>query len=652
MKSIPIDSWTKEHAEELYGIPNWGCDYFSISPEGNVEIIAPPVSTDSNTTHPEKPPPARVAFIDIIKAMRERELDMPLLLRIENLLDHRISYLNQSFAKAIAGSGYQNHYRGVFPIKVNQQSHVINEITHFGSQYNHGLEAGSKAELIIALANINDDDAYIICNGYKDAEFIDLGLHAVKLGVECFFVIETPSELPTIIERSKRLGVKPKLGVRLKLASKVDGHWSADSGDRSIFGLNTIQLMDLIEQLKAANMLDCLQLMHFHLGSQIPNIRNIRTGMSEACRYYVELVREGVPLQYIDLGGGLAVDYDGSQSNDTHSMNYQINEYCVDVVEAIMEALDPENIPHPVIITESGRATIAYSSVLLFNILDISHFDPAPLPKVLPVDSHDMIRNLFDVVENINKHRLQESYNDATHYRDEMRELFHRGQINLRERALGENIYLSIMQRIVNKLPELDRIPQELEHLGEELADIYYGNFSVFQSLPDAWAIDQIFPVMPLHRLNEAPTREAIIADITCDCDGKIDLFSTLNGEQRRTLPLHPLKNGDDYYLGVFLVGAYQETLGDLHNLFGDTNVASIRINQDNSFDVVTEFQGDSIADVLSYVEYNPSRLQQDFRDIAERAVKAKKISVADRQLMLKDFNESLRGYTYYEDSI
>jgi arginine decarboxylase len=639
LKSIPLDQWTKDDAEDLYGINNWGADYFAISPEGEVEIVVPTQKGES-----------RVSFKAVIDAMRERDLEMPVLLRIENLLDHRISLLNQAFATAIKDAAYQNVYRGVFPIKVNQQHQVIQEISYFGSQYNHGLEAGSKAELIIALAHIKDNDGYIICNGYKDAEFIDLGLHAIKLGVNCFFVIETPSELPTIIARSQAMGVKPKIGVRLKLASKVDGHWSEDSGDRSIFGLNTIQLIALTEELKQANMLDCFQLVHFHLGSQIPNIRNIRSGMLEACRYYVELVKEGAPLHYMDLGGGLAVDYDGSRSSDTHSMNYQLSEYCSDVVEAIMESLDPLNIPHPVIITESGRATIAYSSVLLFNILDVSHFDPSPLVIEVDCDVHEMVENLQSVADNIQLDRLQETYNDAVHYRDELRELFRRGQVTLRERAVGENSFLVTMQRIVNKLPELDRIPPELESLGEELADIYYGNFSVFQSLPDAWAIDQIFPVMPLHRLNEAPTREAIIADITCDCDGKIDLFASPDGEKRRTLPLHPLKQGEDYYLGVFLVGAYQETLGDLHNLFGDTNVASIRVNTDNSFDVVNELHGDSIADVLSYVEYDPAQLQKNFRNIAERAVKAGKITVADRQRMLKDFSDSLRGYTYYED--
>jgi arginine decarboxylase len=648
LKSIPHNPWTIDDAASLYGINNWGSPYFTIADDGNVQIVAPSNYGNGNGTDA-----AKISFLDVIAGLRERGLEMPVQLRIENLLDHRISCLNNAFAKAINESNYQNHYRGVFPIKVNQQHHVIEEIARFGSRYNHGLEAGSKAELIIALSHITDNDAYIICNGYKDSEFIDLGLHAVKLGVKCFFVIETPSELPIIIERSRALGVKPYLGVRLKLASKVDGHWSEDSGDRSIFGLNTIQLMNLVEQLKTAEMLDCLQLLHFHLGSQLPNIRNIRSGMLEACRYFVELTQEGVPLQYMDLGGGLAVDYDGSQSNNTHSMNYSLDEYCVDIVESIMEALDPLDIPHPVIITESGRATVAYSSVLLFDILDVSHFDPQPLPESLSEDQHELIHNLLYVantvsLEPVRGHRVQENHNDAVHYRDEIRELFRRGQISLRDRALGENIFLNVMHRIVNVLPQLERIPAELERLGEELADIYYGNFSVFQSLPDAWAIDQIFPIIPIHRLNEEPTRIAIIADLTCDCDGKIDHFIGQDGVQN-TLALHPLKENEDYYLGAFLVGAYQETLGDLHNLFGDTNVASIRINQDSSFDVVTELEGDSISDVLSYVEYQPEVLKRRFRDIAENAVRAGKITINERQNILNDFAASLQGYTYYE---
>lgn len=649
LKHLPPHSWSTPDAETLYGINNWGADYFTISDNGEVDVAAP---TSSGVV--------RVSLMAVIDALKERDLNMPVLLRVENLLDNRISLLNQVFNTVIAQAAYQNEYRGVFPIKVNQQQHVIEEVSRFGSQYHHGFEAGSKAELIIALAHITDNDAYIICNGYKDAEFIDLGLHAIKLGVKCFFVIETPSELPTIIERSRALGVQPLLGVRLKLAAKVDGHWSDDSGDRSIFGLNTIQLMALVEQLKQAKMLNCLQLLHFHLGSQIPNIRNIRGGMLEACRYFIELVGEGVPLQYLDVGGGLAVDYDGNRANDYHSRNYDLHEYCADIVYTIKEQLDAHDIAHPVIISESGRATAAYSSMLLFNILDVSHFDPLPLAATTVESLPEIVKNLYEVADNValsdaKQHRrqdsrLQENYNDAIHYRDELREHFRRGQVSLRERAEGENVFLTIMQRIAQILPTLERIPQELEHLGEELADIYYGNFSVFQSLPDVWAIDQIFPIMPLHRLNEAPNRSGILADLTCDCDGKIDLFVAPETPSSRTLPLHSLKPGEDYYLGVFLVGAYQETLGDLHNLFGDTNVVSIRINADGSFDVVTEFHGDSIADVLSYVEYQPQQLQKKFRDIAETAVKTGKINVTERQRMLNDFAASLRGYTYYEE--
>lgn len=622
---------------DLYHINDWGAGYFSVSDEGEVLVQGS-----------QEPGAKPVSLMQVVQGLCERGLDMPVLLRVENLLDHRISILNEAFAYAIQTAGYQNEYRGVFPIKVNQQSHVIDEIAHFGARYHHGLEAGSKAELIIALSTLEDTEACIVCNGYKDEEFIDLGLAARQLGFRCFFVIETPTELPIIIERSRVLGIKPLIGVRLKLAAKVDGHWNADSGDRSIFGLSTAQLIDIVDQLKAEGMLDCLQLLHFHLGSQIPNIRNIRTGVLEACRYYVDLVKEGAPLGYLDLGGGLAVDYDGSRTNDTHSKNYSLEEYCADIVEAIMETLDAEEIAHPVIISESGRATVAYSSILLFNVLDVGHFEPTPIPDNPDEDAPELIHRLYDAIAMLDERTVQECYNDALYYRDEAREMFRRGQLNLRMRALAENIFLDIMQRIVNLLPTLSRVPVELEGLRESLSDIYYGNFSVFQSLPDTWAIDQVFPVMPIHRLNEVPTREAIIADLTCDCDGKIDHFASPE-TTRTTLPLHPLKNGDEYYLGVFLVGAYQETLGDLHNLFGDTNVASIRTHPDGSFEFVREMHGDSISDVLSYVEYHPQSMVERFRNTAERAVRDGRISVADRQRMLEAFNASLRGYTYYE---
>lgn len=627
-------SWTTEDSSALYRVADWGAGYFSVSDKGELQVN--PVLNDSDVN---------VSLVDIISGIRERGMDMPVLLRIENILNNSISRINEAFAEAIEQAGYQSYYRGVFPIKVNQQCHVIEEVARFGSRYHHGLEAGSKAELLIAMANIRDDDSYIVCNGYKDEEFIDLGLRACQLGVSCFFVVETLSELTLILQRSKVLGIEPLIGARLKLATMVDGYWSKDSGDRSLFGLSTTQLISVVDQLKREGMLDRLQLLHFHLGSQITNIRNIRTGVQEACRFYADLVKEGAGLGYLDLGGGLAVDYDGSRSNSCHSKNYQLNEYCVDIVEEIMATLDPLGIKHPVIITESGRATVAYSSMLLFNCLGVTHFDPVPLLAGQADEQHELMNNLRWVLETVTTTNLQECHNDALYYRDQVREGFRRGELNLRATAQADNIYLAILQRIMKLLPEAERIPAELEGLSESLADIYYGNFSVFQSLPDSWAIGQVFPIMPVHRLNEQPTRQAIIADLTCDCDGRIDRFI---GDQR-TLSVHPLKEDEDYILGIFLVGAYQETLGDLHNLFGDTHVVSARINADGSYDFVREIEGDSIADVLNYVEYEPRLLLERFRNTAEQAVKLGKITVAARQQMLEAYSASLRGYTYFE---
>lgn len=630
-------NWSARQSADLYGVREWGGGYFDISDQGDAVV---------NAIVGEKT--VSVPLINIINGMKERGLEMPAILRIENLLDHRIKALNEAFADAIEQGKYNSHYRGVFPIKVNQQCHVIEEIANFGQHYHHGFEVGSKAELIIALSQSRDHDSLIICNGYKDAEFVELGLYARQMDIPCFFVLETPAELPTIIERSHALGIEPLIGVRIKPSIVVDGHWNSGSGDRSIFGLSSNALLDIIEQLKQANMLHCLQLLHCHLGSQLPNIRNIRSGVLEACRFYIGLINEGAPMGYLDLGGGLAVDYEGAHANSTHSMNYQMQEYCVNIVETIQESLDPEGVDHPVIVTESGRATVAYSSLLLFNVLDVRTHQPLPLPDVLPEDSHELLSNLFAVPRLLNVKNFQECYNDALYYRAEIRELFRRGQATLRDRALADNITLAVLAGITALLPELGRVPPEIEQLPELLADIYYGNFSLFQSLPDIWAIDQVFPVMPIHRLSEKPDRQAIIADITCDCDGKIDTFSSPEGP-KNTLPLHALKDNEDYILGVFLVGAYQETLGDLHNLFGDTNVVSVHIDGDDSFHFVREFHGDSIADVLSYVEYDPNTVQEQFRRVAEQAVREGKISVATRQKMLNAFKESMRGYTYFE---
>ncbi|MDO3388791.1 biosynthetic arginine decarboxylase [Gilvimarinus sp. SDUM040013] len=637
MNDSQANLWSAKQSAELYGIDEWGSGYFGISDNGNVEVRA-------QGDHGQ----VAVPLTDIIDGLSQRGLQMPVLLRIENLVDSRLSILNESFAHAIATTGYQGQYRGAFPIKVNQQSHIVEEIARFGERYNHGLEAGSKAELMIAMSVLQNRESLIICNGYKDAEFIDLGLQARKLGFKCIFVLETVAEVKLVIERSRALDVDPIIGVRLKLSTKVDGHWAEDSGDRSLFGLTTKELVEIIDLLRAAELIHSLQLLHFHLGSQIPNIRNIRAGVLEACRYYIEMVGEGAPLSYIDLGGGLAIDYDGTSSVSGHSRNYSVEEYCVDVVEAIAQQLDAHELPHPTIVTESGRATVAHTSVLLFNVLDVGHFNPGPIPEQLPEKLHEQISNLWYTVKGVKLEKLQECYNDVIYYRDQVRDCFFSGEINLRDRAFAENLCLVGLQKIVELIPQMKRIPPELEELPEQLADIYYGNFSVFQSLPDSWAINQVFPVMPIHRLDEKPSRQATIADLTCDCDGKLDKFAGPEGETN-TVSLHPINPDEEYYLGVFLVGAYQETLGDLHNLFGDTNVASVRINGDGSLDFVHELHGDSISDVLSYVEYDPQSMFRQFRMAAEQAVRDGRITVSDRQQMLAAYSESLRGYTYFE---
>jgi arginine decarboxylase len=637
IKSEPLGRWNKEKSEELYGIKNWGAGYFSISEGGNV-VVDPFLKHDFTA----------VSLIDIISGVRERGLDMPVLLRFENLLDSQISYLNNSFREAMDKLNYKSEYRGVYPIKVNQQQQVVEEVTKFGQRYHHGLEVGSKAELVAALSLMKDKEACLICNGYKDEEFIDLGLYAVKMGFKCFFVIEIPGELDIILERSKALGVQPNIGIRIKLSARAGGHWTESGGDRSIFGLNMSQVISLVDKLKEMNMLDSVKLLHYHLGSQVPNIRDIRSAVLEAARVYAELVKEGAPMGYLDLGGGLAVDYDGSNTNYTNSRNYSVEEYCTDIVEAVMSTLDSSDVPHPIIVTESGRTTVAYYSILLFNVLDVEKFEEYGIPDKIDEDVPEQIKNLFEVNKNLSLKNIQECYNDALYYRDEIRDMFKHGRISLRERAFSEKIFWNTINQIAKEKKRLKNAPPDLEDIESAIADIYYCNFSVFQSIPDSWAIDQLFPIMPVHRLLEMPKRNAVIADITCDCDGKIDHFIDLH-DVSNTLPLHDIIKGEDYYLGVFLVGAYQETLGDLHNLFGDTNVVSVRINTDGTYDLVKEIHGDSVADVLSYVEFDPKDMLVRFRETAEDAIRDGLINASDRPEIMRAYDNGLRGYTYYE---
>lgn len=632
-----ISNWTVADAAELYGVNKWGADYFSINENG--DAVVTPFGKDGS---------ARISLHEIAREIEARGMSMPVILRIENLLGSQIKQLHETFRSVIEKTGYKGRFKGVFPIKVNQQEQVVEAIAQFGRPFDHGLEAGSKPELIAAISMLDNRDACLICNGYKDEEFIDLGLSAVKMGYQCFFVVEVPGEAELILERAKKMDVRPLLGLRSRLSTKAEGQWTESGGDGSVFGLSMSQMVDVIDRLKRDDMLDCLRLLHYHIGSQIPNIGDIRAGVMEACRIYEELVCEGAQMGYLDLGGGLAVDYDGSNTNSQSSRNYSVEEYCYDIVEAIMTILDKNGIAHPNIVTESGRMTVAYYSMLLFNVLDVSSFLPNPLPEKVPAGTNDLLANLMSTLDMVAPKTLQECCNDVLYYRTQAMQMFKHGHITLRERAMSENIVRHILLKISRTAASMRHVPRDVDLINSELYDVYYGNFSLFQSLPDLWAIDQIFPVMPIHRLNEAPTHPAIISDITCDCDGKIDRFPNGSGG-RGTIQLHEMKEGEEYYLGVFLVGAYQETLGDLHNLFGDTNVVSIHVNADGSYRFIRDTEGDSVGDVLSYVEYDLNAMKQRLKHIAEEAISKGFITVRERKKVLDRFAEGLRGYTYFE---
>jgi len=632
-----MERWNINKSSDLYGVTEWGGGYFFAAENGDMMVMPEPGAVDR-----------AVSIAEISKGIRERGFDMPVLLRIENILDAQITSLNETFRSAMEELGYKGTFMGAYPIKVNQQQQVVEKIAQFGSRYHHGLEAGSKAELIAAMGMMRDKKAALICNGYKDEEFIDLGLYATKIGFTCILVVEMPDELPLIIERSKALNAKPILGIRIKLSAQAGGHWSESGGERSIFGLNTSQIIQAVDLLASAGMLDCLKLVHYHLGSQISNIREIRTAVNEACRVYAGLVKEGAQVQYLDLGGGLAVDYDGSQSNFLSSRNYTLKEYCTDIIEAVMTSLEEDQIPHPVIVTESGRALVAYYSILLFNILDVTQFHAEPLPAKLPEGCPPQLEYMHQALKDLTIRNIQEVLNDVIFYRDETRRMFQHGKISLRERSLAEQLFWTTINEINRLAKELKNPSAELIDLDRVLSDFYYCNFSVFQSLPDSWAIGQLFPIMPIHRLDEEPTRKGILADITCDCDGKIDQFIDKRGV-KRYLPLHELKPYEEYILGVFLVGAYQETLGDLHNLLGDTNVVTIRIQDKGEFEFVSEQEGDTVAEVLSYVQYDPKRLFVRFRETAEQAVRSGRISAQERREIVEAYEAGLRGYTYFE---
>ncbi len=633
-----VKNWTYADSAELYGVDNWSNGYFQVSKQGELTVRL----KDSGGETRE------VSLHSIIKGLSERGTDAPVLLRFRDLLRARIDELNKSFIKAIKEVDYKGCYRGVYPIKVNQQRQIVEEIVSYGARYHYGLEAGSKPELIAAMAQMNDPEAFLMCNGYKDDEFIDLALMGQRMGLNIHLILEMPNELPAILERARKLGIEPNLGVRVRLASKGSGHWSESAGDKSVFGLNSAQVIDVVDKLKEENMLHCLKVLHYHQGSQIPNISVVREGLTEACRMYIDLVREGAAMGTLDMGGGLAVDYDGSKTNFHSSCNYSVEEYARDIVEVVGEMCTKCGIEHPTLVTESGRAVCAYHSVLVCNILDVMNAPGSGLktPR-MPENPGEILKALDETRRMLSRKNIQECYNDANFYRDQLRMQFYYGTTTLRERGIGEAIYWHIMDMIARRLAEMSEIPEDLKEVSDNMVDFYYANFSLFQSLPDSWAIGQLFPVMPIQRLGERPTQKTVLVDITCDCDGKVDKFIDKE-DVAKSLPLHEVAAEENYYVAIFLVGAYQETLGDIHNLLGDTNVVSVHL--ENGRPVYTnEEEGDSVADVLSYVKYDARELVAKFRVLAERAVEEGRISPRQRRDAVEAYRDGLNGYTYYE---
>lgn len=621
--------------EDIYGVERWSRGLVTVTAEGEIALCDP--------AHPGAAP---IPLPGILHDLDERGIAAPLLLRVSSFLEAEIKHLNQSFADAIARMNYKAPYRGVFPIKVNQQAQVIDRIVEFGKPYQYGLEAGSKPELVIALAHRLSKEALIVCNGVKDAEFVRLAILSRRLGFNTVIVLESPKEAETVIEVSRELGEEPLLGVRVKLTQKIGGKWQESSGDRSAFGMNSDQLLRVVDRLRDEGLLHCLKLQHSHLGSQVPDVIDVRRAVAEACRYFVALTAEGAPLTHLDLGGGLGVDYTGEKKASENSINYTVEEYCHNIVETVTYAMDEAGLEHPVLVTESGRALVATSSMLIFEAMESTIYDAPDTPEP-EEDDHHLVSDLAAVAGYLGPQRVQECWNDAIYYRDELRALFRRGVVDLRQMARGERIYLSLMSRIKG----IVAAQGEESDLGEDMqkiADVYHCNFSLFQSLPDVWAIDQLHPIVPLQMLDVAPDRRAVLSDITCDSDGKIDRFILGDGIAP-SLPVHSLPEDRPYYFGVFFVGAYQETLGDLHNLFGDTNVVTIDLRPDGGFDLLHEQEGDTIAEVMAAVEFDPNDCVAAFRKMVDEATSAGTVKTRERKLLLDAYRDSINGYTYYE---
>ena len=625
-------SWKIEDSEALYRIQGWGEPYFSINAAGHV------------TVSPKGDRGGSLDLFELVNALKQRNLGLPMLIRFSDILEDRIERLNACFAKAIARYNYPGVYRGVFPVKCNQQRHLIEDLVRFGKPHQFGLEAGSKPELMIALALLDTRGSLIICNGYKDKEYIEIAMLATRLGQTPIIVLEQIEEVDLAIEASRQLGIKPILGVRAKLSTQGMGRWGTSSGDRAKFGLTIPEIIQAVEKLKAANLLNSLQLLHFHIGSQISAINVIKDAIQEASRIYVELAMLGANMKYLDVGGGLGVDYDGSQTNFYASKNYNMQNYANDIVAELKYACAERQIPVPTLISESGRAIASHQSVLIFDVVstcDVLSGSPEPPQE----GEAPIVHHLWETYQSISQDNYQEAYHDAVQFKDEAISRFNLGILRLAERARVERIYWACCERIMAITRQQEYVPDDFEDLEKIMASIYYINLSVFQSAPDCWAIDQLFPIMPIHRLDEEPTRRGILADLTCDSDGKIDSFIDLR-DVKSVLELHSYTPGEPYYLGMFLNGAYQEIMGNLHNLFGDTNAVHIHLTP-KGYQIQHVVKGDTMTEVLGYVQYDAEDLVESIRQRTEQALLENQITLQESQRLLQTYEQSLTKYTY-----
>ncbi|PIP02174.1 MAG: arginine decarboxylase [Zetaproteobacteria bacterium CG12_big_fil_rev_8_21_14_0_65_54_13] len=627
--------WTVDRAAELYQVEGWGNGFFGINESGNMVAIP-------DGEH-------QIDLKLLCDELAGRGLYPPLLLRFSDILKQRMAQIHHRFAIAREEAEYDGRYFGVYPIKVNQQRQVVEEIVEFGGDFNWGLEAGSKPELHATLAMLEDVEGLIICNGYKDREFIELAMIGLKMGKRVFIVVEKPNELDMILEASQRLGVEPLIGLRCRLAATSQGKWDDSGGDNSKFGLAATELMDVVRKLKAHGKLDALRLLHFHIGSQVPRIRHIKQAMQEAARFYVELRKLGAPIEFMDVGGGLGVNYDGSISGTQTSVDYSLQEYANDIVWTLKTVCNEEDLPHPNIISESGRALVAHHAVLVIDVLGITR-RTSGVPVHEPAEDAPMqLRQMWDTWVDFARIEPREVLHDVVSLREDVNRLFVLGHCTLAERAQTEELYWHMLTLLTEKV-DVEQIAELIPGIRTQMADRYFCNFSLFQSLPDAWAIDQVFPVVPIHKLNEVPDRDGILVDITCDSDGKMQNFPLADGHSP-TLPLHAVSNGDDYLIGVFLTGAYQEILGDLHNLFGDTHAVHVRMDGDQ-YELEQIVEGESVAEVLDYVQFNEKVLLDRMRRQLTQAKVEKRLTASEANSFLRFYKEGLSGYTYLEENL